>query len=112
MKIKRIYETPEAEDGYRVLVDRIWPRGISKDNAALDEWMKDIAPSTELRKWFNHQPELFPEFKRKYKEELKEKKMELNHLKSIAAKKNLTLLYSAKDTQFNQAVVLLDALNK
>ena len=63
MKIKRIYETPEAEDGYRVLVDRIWPRGISKDNAALDEWMKDIAPSTELRKWFNHQPELFPEFK-------------------------------------------------
>ena len=112
MKIKRIYETPEAEDGYRVLVDRIWPRGISKDNAALDEWMKDIAPSTELRKWFNHQPELFPEFKRKYKEELKEKKMELNHLKSIAAKKNLTLLYSAKDTQFNQTVVLLDALNK
>ena len=85
---------------------------MKKENVPLDFWAKEIAPSTELRKWFNHQPELFPEFKRKYKEELKEKKMELNHLKSIAAKKNLTLLYSAKDTQFNQAVVLLDALNK
>lgn len=112
IKIKRVYETPEPNDGYRVLIDRLWPRGISKEKSAIDEWLKDVAPSTELRKWFNHQPELFPEFKNRYIKELEGQNSALNHLKSIAAKQQLTLLYSAKDTQYNQAVVLLEVLHK
>ena len=110
--IKRIYEKPEQSDGYRVLVDRLWPRGIKKENAAINEWNKEIPPSSELRKWFNHTPELFTEFKKRYKEELKSKQEELKRLKNIAAKQNVTLLYSAKDSQMNQAVVLLEVLTK
>lgn len=109
--IKRIYDKPEAKDGYRMLVDRIWPRGLTKDDAALDEWNKDIAPSTELRKWYNHQPELFASFSKRYKEELYKKTDELKRIKSIASKQNLTLLYGAKDPH-NQAAVLLDVLNQ
>ncbi len=111
MKIKRIYEPVSPEDGYRILVDRIWPRGISKEMAALDEWDKDIAPSNELRKWFNHIPERFEAFKQKYITELTESKDRLNRLRSIAKKQNLTLLYSAKDIEHNQAVVLMEILN-
>lgn len=110
MQVKRIYDQASPEDGYRVLVDRIWPRGINKEKAALDEWNKEIAPTTELRKWFNHVPERFVEFIAKYKEELSLKKEELRRLKAIDKKQNLTLLYSAKDTINNQAVVLLDVL--
>ena len=110
MQVKRIYDQASPEDGYRVLVDRIWPRGISKEKAALDEWNIEIAPTTELRKWFNHIPERFVEFIAKYKEELSLKKEELRRLKAIDKKQNLTLLYSAKDTINNQAVVLLDVL--
>ncbi len=111
MKIKRIYEPVSPEDGYRILVDRIWPRGISKEMAALDEWDKDIAPSNELRKWFNHIPERFEAFKQKYITELTKSKDRLNRLRSIAKKQNLTLLYSAKDIEHNQAVVLMEILN-
>lgn len=110
MQVKRIYDQASPEDGYRVLVDRIWPRGINKEKASLDEWNKEIAPTTELRKWFNHIPERFVEFIAKYKEELSLKKEELRRLKAIDKKQNLTLLYSAKDTINNQAVVLLDVL--
>ncbi|MBS1626240.1 MAG: DUF488 domain-containing protein [Bacteroidetes bacterium] len=110
--IKRIYEKPEPNDGYRVLVDRLWPRGVKKETAALNEWNKTIPPSPELRKWFNHQPELFTEFKRRYKEELKTKEEDLNRLKTIAGKQNVTLLYSAKDPKINQAIVLLEVLTK
>ncbi|HRN94087.1 MAG: DUF488 domain-containing protein [Chitinophagales bacterium] len=112
MKIKRIYEKPDKADGYRILVDRIWPRGISKETAALDEWEKEIAPSTELRKWFGHKPELYPEFKVRYKEELKSCTAILERIKSISKKKPTTLLYSAKDEIHNQAVVLLEVLEK
>lgn len=110
IKIKRIYEAPESNDGYRILVDRLWPRGISKDNAQLDEWNKDLAPSDELRKWFNHQPELFAEFTKKYKSELKSQEDILKRLKLLGKKQNLTLLYAAKDTEHNNAVVLLHLL--
>ena len=110
VKIKRIYDQPQSEDGYRVLVDRLWPRGISKEEAALDEWLKDIGPSNELRKWFGHIPERFPEFEQKYLDELKEKSTLTDQLKAIAQQKTITLLYSAKDQQHNQAVVLMKAL--
>lgn len=112
LKIKRAYEEASEEDEYRVLVDRLWPRGISKEKAKLDEWLKELGPSTELRKWFGHQPELFPEFKQKYKVELKEKTEELSHLKAILKNQNLTLVYSAKDEQHNQAVVLKEVLEE
>lgn len=110
MKIKRIYEEAEKSDGYRVLVDRVRPRGISKERAHLDEWDKDIAPSTELRKWFGHVPERFQEFAKRYREELSHKVNDLERLRAIDKKQNLTLLYSAHDTKFNQAVVLLEVL--
>jgi len=112
MKIKRVYEKPEKDDGYRILVDRLWPRGISKASAEIDEWIKEIAPSTELRKWFNHETEKFSEFKKRYKEELKTHVAELKKIHEISQKKKITLLYSAKDTQYNQAVVLLEVLQK
>lgn len=112
MEIKRIYEKPEKSDGYRILVDRLWPRGISKETAEVDEWIKDIAPSTELRKWFAHEPEKFPEFKKRYKEELKAHTEELKKIHLLSKNQTVTLLYSAKDTQYNQAVVLLEVLQK
>lgn len=108
IKIKRAYEPVNEADGKRVLVDRLWPRGISKEKAKIDEWMKDIAPSNELRKWFNHDPEKFEEFSQKYKEELKEpeKKKELDKLIKMSDGNTVTLVYSAKDEEHNQAVVL------
>ena len=112
MKIKRIHAAAEATDGYRILVDRVWPRGISKEQAHLDEWAKDLAPSTELRKWFAHIPERYTEFKKRYIAELKTQHEELKRIKNIAAKQPLTLLYAAKDEHFNQAVVLLEVISK
>lgn len=107
IKIKRIYEEPDPEDGYRMLVDRLWPRGVSKEEAKLDEWNKDIAPSGELRKWFGHKPELFDEFVERYKAELKPQHNTLLRMKALGEKGQLTLLYGAKDEHRNQAVVLL-----
>ena len=110
--IKRIYEDASEKDGYRILVDRLWPRGVSKEEAKLDEWLKDIAPSTALRKWFDHIEERFPEFSKRYQAELDLKTEEITRLTTIAKKQQITLLYSAKNEKFNQAVVLSDYLNK
>ena len=111
--IKRIYEPKSASDGYRVLVDRLWPRGISKQDAAFDLWVKDIGPSNELRKWFNHDPAKWPEFKDRYKQELKSKVDLLDQLKGMAKKhEQLTLLYGARDEQHNQAVVIAELLGE
>jgi uncharacterized protein YeaO (DUF488 family) len=110
--IKRIYDDASESDGYRILVDRLWPRGISKQRANLDEWNKDIAPSTGLRKWFDHKAEHFDEFAKMYHEELMTNKDDLNRIKIIAKKKMVTLLYSAKDPELNQAIVLRNVLIK
>lgn len=107
---KRIYQAPASTDGHRVLVDRIWPRGVSKEKAELDEWYKELAPTTDLRKWFNHKEERFTEFKERYKEELQQHKEELQKLKKIAEDKRVCLLYGAKDEKHNQAVVLKEVL--
>ena len=108
--IKRVYEDATPEDGYRVLVDRVWPRGISKERARVDEWCKDVGPTTGLRTWFGHVPERFPEFAERYRAELAGS-AGLAHLEQLARDNpRLTLVYSAKDEQHNQAVVLRDVL--
>ena len=107
--IKRIYEPPSPTDGRRVLVDRLWPRGVSKAKAELDAWMKAVAPSAELRRWFDHRPERWLEFRRRYIDEL-ESNPELGALREMAAAGPLTLLYAAKDTAHNEAVVLAELL--
>lgn len=110
VEIKRIYDVTDDIKGYRVLVDRVWPRGISQASLKLDEWDKEIAPSTELRKWFGHDPERWESFRLKFMKELKEKPELLKHLRDIAKEKQLVLLYSAKDLEKNQAVVIRNAL--
>ncbi|MDF9801364.1 uncharacterized protein YeaO (DUF488 family) [Catalinimonas alkaloidigena] len=111
LKIKRIYEEYSKNDGYRILIDRIWPRGIKKKDAKLDAWMKEIAPSSSLRKWFGHEAEKFDEFSAKYREELSDKRETLQKILAVADSQKLTLLYAAKDTKMNHAVVLLNFLN-
>lgn len=108
--IKRIYQKASKADGYRVLIDRIWPRGISKEEAKLDEWDKDIAPSTALRKWFGHEADRFEAFEKQYRDELRQKEKELQRLRGIAAKQKVTLLYGAKSEKLNHAVVLQQVL--
>lgn len=110
IKIKRIYEEPEDADGYRMFVDRLWARGLTKEKAAIDEWNKTIAPSPELRVWFGHRPENFKQFSQLYAAQLKSKPEELERIHAIAEKQNLTLLYAAKNEKINHAIVLLDAL--
>ena len=110
VRAKRAYEAADAADGTRILVDRLWPRGISKQEAALDEWMKDIAPSTALRQWFAHEPSRWAEFQRRYKAELRAHAAELERLRDIAAKGALTRVYGARDEERNDAVVLRDVL--
>lgn len=110
IKVKRIYEAPAPEDGYRILVDRLWPRGVSKGKAKLDEWDKEIAPSHELRKWFDHKEERFQAFSERYKQELSEKTEYLERLVKMARQSNLTFLYAAKNETFNQAEVLKEVL--
>ena len=105
-KIERIYESTASDDSYRVLVDRLWPRGISKERAALDEWNKEIAPTDELRKWFNHDPEKFPEFSRRYMKELDNNPVAAEAKNNWSKHSAVTLLYGAKDTEHNQAIVL------
>lgn len=105
--IKRVYEEPAASDGKRVLVDRLWPRGVSKDQAALDDWCKDVAPSDELRKWFGHDPEKWPEFRKRFRAELDANEDGWQPLLDMARKaRKLTLLYGARDEAHNNAVVL------
>lgn len=110
IKIKRVYDPWEAEDGYRILVDRLWPRGIKKEDLKLDEWAKHLAPSTELRKWFNHQPERFDQFSEKYHTELHQQHQELLRIKKISKTQTISLLYSSRNLHFNQATILLDYL--
>lgn len=113
IKIKRIYDAPTKEDGYRILIDRIWPRGLTKEKAKIDLWLKEIAPSDDLRKWFAHDPEKWEEFKNKYKEELKTRQELLHKIKQLAREKGtVTMLYSAKDEKHNNAVALNDFLKK
>lgn len=110
VQIKRAYESAQSSDGYRVLVDRIWPRGVSKEQLGLDEWIKEISPSTDLRKWFGHDPDKFTEFKKRYKQELK-KSGAIDSLTELSNKhKTLTLVYGAKDEKHNNAVVLKEIL--
>lgn len=106
IQIKRIYDDPSNTDGYRVLVDRLWPRGVKKESAGVDVWLKEVAPSAALRKWFDHKEERWPEFSKKYKAELKDNAAFGELKKIIKEYKTITLLYGAKDEQHNQAVVL------
>jgi uncharacterized protein YeaO (DUF488 family) len=111
VKVKRIYEEPEKGDGFRVLVDRVWPRGVSKERAHLDLWLKEVAPSDALRKWFGHDPNRWAEFAVKYRKELRGKKEMVRQLKKLEAENGtVTLLYSAHDEEHNQAVVLSEFL--
>lgn len=107
---KRIYEDAANRDGHRVLVDRIWPRGVSKDDAHLNDWCKELAPSDDLREWFDHDVDKFDDFVQKYKKELKDCDDKLDELVDIAKDKRVTLLYGAKDDKHNQAVVLKEVL--
>jgi uncharacterized protein YeaO (DUF488 family) len=104
--LKRVYEPPEPTDGRRILVDRLWPRGLARRRAALDEWMKDIAPSAELRRWFNHDPARWPEFGKRYRQELRGRKPLVDTLAKLASRRRVTIVYSARDEEHNDARVL------
>jgi uncharacterized protein YeaO (DUF488 family) len=110
--IKRVYEPVSATDGYRILVDRLWPRGLSKDHAAVDLWLKAIAPSTELRQWFGHAPVKWPEFRRKYFAELADHAEELAQIRALAKRRRVTLVYGARETEYNDAVAILEFLQR
>jgi uncharacterized protein YeaO (DUF488 family) len=105
-KIKRVYEQPDKQDGVRVLVDRLWPRGLTKEKADIDLWLKDIAPSTELRKWFGHDRSKWEEFKQRYLRELQDNAEQVGRLQQAVKNGVATLVYAAKDTEHNEAVVL------
>jgi uncharacterized protein YeaO (DUF488 family) len=107
---KRIYEEPDDGDGYRVLIDHIWPRGISKERARLDEWARELAPSDELRKWFDHVPERFPEFRSRYRDELAAHREQVEELRRRSQRGPLTIVYAARDTEHNNAVVLAELI--
>lgn len=114
VQVRRIYDQPAAEDGVRVLVDRVWPRGIRKDAAAIDEWLKDVAPSTELRKWYGHVPEKFAQFEARYRHELAQPaaRTALDHLRTLANESAVTLLTATKDVERSQAAVLAELLRE
>lgn len=111
VKVKRIYEPPEPSDGLRILVERLWPRGVKRDEASIDLWMREIAPSHELRKWFSHDPQKWEEFKRRYWEEIKDKK-EFGELVRLAREGNITLLFSTRSVKYNNAVALKEFIEK
>jgi uncharacterized protein YeaO (DUF488 family) len=111
-KIKRVYEKPAKEDGFRILADRLWPRGLTKEKASVDLWLKEIAPSTELRKWFGHDPEKWNDFKKKYVAELKKNKETVSILKEKIKEGTITILYGARDEEHNEALVILDFLGE
>jgi uncharacterized protein YeaO (DUF488 family) len=112
VQIKRVYEPASSNDGDRVLIDRLWPRGVSRQNAKLDEWVKELAPSRELRQWFGHEPARFQEFRRRYIAELRDERPRLTALRRRARAGTLTLVYSARDTDHNDAVVLAEILSR
>jgi uncharacterized protein YeaO (DUF488 family) len=106
VRAKRIYDEAEPDDGYRVLTDHIWPRGVSRERAKLDEWARELAPSGELRKWFDHVPERFDEFRARYRAELADRPERIDELRAMAKKRPLTIVYAARDEERNNAVVL------
>lgn len=112
LKLKRVYDDVSKQDGKRILVDGVWPRGIKKEDLEYDEWYKDIAPSTDLRKWFDHDPNKWEAFKKKYKKELKDQQERVDKIKEDADGHNVTLLYAAKDTEHNQAVVIKEYIDE
>jgi uncharacterized protein YeaO (DUF488 family) len=112
ISLKRAYEAAQPSDGFRVLVDRLWPRGVTKEAAAVDLWLKSVAPSAELRKWFGHKPERWDEFRTRYRAELDQNRSDLDELTAKAARGHLTLVYGAKDTEHNQAVILKEVLEQ
>ncbi len=112
VKIKQVYDSVSKGDGKRILVDRIWPRGLKKEEAHADEWLKEIAPSTGLRKWFGHDPMKWSAFKKKYEKELKSHSETIKRIRSEAKKKTVTLLFSARKEDQNQAVVLKEILSR
>lgn len=111
VRIKRVYDDPAPDDGYRLLVDRLWPRGLAKDAAAIDEWLKDAGPSTDLRRWFGHDPARFDEFADRYRAELEDSDTLAELRARCREHPVVTLLYGARDTRHNQAVVLRDLLS-
>jgi uncharacterized protein YeaO (DUF488 family) len=110
IRLKRAYERPSPADGTRILVDRLWPRGVRKDAAAIDRWVKDLAPSTELRKWFGHDPARWREFKRRYTAELLRQPELLDELRTLARRGSITLIYAARDQEHNEAIIIRDML--
>ena len=110
VRIKRVYDPAAPSDGYRVLIDRLWPRGVRRDAARVDEWARDLAPSSELRRWFGHDPERFAEFRRRYTAELAAQDSTLRELRRRARNGTLTLVYGARDMEHNDAVVLAEIL--
>jgi len=110
IRLKRAYEEPAAADGTRVLIDRLWPRGVTKAEAAIDHWFRDLAPSTGLRKWFGHDPARWDEFRRRYTAELAEHRQQINEILRMAARGRVTLVYGARDEKHNDAIVLKDVL--
>lgn len=112
IRIKRVYEQPDKSDGKRILIDRLWPRGLNKDKAKVDLWIKDISPSTELRKWFSHDPDKWPEFNKRYQKELDANEPAVSKIKDELNQGPAMLVYSAKDEQHNDAVALQSYLSK
>ena len=112
LAIKRVYEPVSDQDGYRILVDRLWPRGLSKERASVDLWLKAIAPSTGLRRWFGHDPAKWNEFRSKYSEELAAHAGEIAQIRALARRRRVTLVYGARDTEHNQARVIAEELER
>ncbi|HLI32608.1 MAG TPA: DUF488 domain-containing protein [Solirubrobacteraceae bacterium] len=112
VKIKRVYDAAQQSDGYRVLIDRVWPRGLSKERANVDEWARELAPSTELRRWFAHEPSRFQEFRARYRAELDRQRGRVQELRRRAEAGPLTILYGARDREHNNAVVLAELLRE
>lgn len=114
INVKRVYDGKDKDDGVRILVDRIWPRGLSKEDAAVDHWFREVAPSSDLRKWFSHDPDKWPEFRKRYREELKEEHPEdLEKLKScVKENETVTLLFGSRETEHNNAVALAEFLER
>jgi uncharacterized protein YeaO (DUF488 family) len=110
VRVERVYDDPHPGDGYRVLIDHVWPRGISKERAQLDEWARELAPSDELRKWFDHVPERFSEFRSRYRDELAAHRERVEELRRRAQSGPLTIVYAARDTEHNNAVVLAELI--
>jgi uncharacterized protein YeaO (DUF488 family) len=112
LKIKRVYDPVSPDDGKRILIDRLWPRGIKKEKAHIDEWLKEVSPSHELRNWYSHDPSKWAEFKKRYKKELAEKSELLKKIKMEEERQTVTLLFSTKELRLNNAVALVEILNQ